>query len=168
MTAFSLDNLGQWVDLGTITPTYGTWQPFPLSAEHGFNTFRVTFNGEWFYGWHWAVLREQYYLDSQTYLKGTTRRLYPNNNPKIIYFYISEEFQLLNPVRSFEIIKQHKYIKAYGGRFTDKVFSVKLEEFIAYPDLIAQMSQQELKDQTIQQIAERVVDLLAFLLPPNN
>jgi hypothetical protein len=168
MTSFTLDTLGQWVDLGAVTPVYGTWQPFPLNAEHGFNTFRLSFTGEWFNGWHWAVIREQYFLNSDTYLKGITRRLYPDTNPKIIYFSVSEEFQLLNPVRSFEIIKQHKYIKTYGGRFNDKVFSVKLEEFVAYPDLIAQITQQELKESTIDRIAERVLDLISNLLPPNN
>lgn len=166
-SSFTLDNLGQWVDLGTITPIYGNWQPFPLNAEHGFNTFRLSFTGEWFYGWHWAVLREQYFVDSNTYAKGITRRLYPDSNPKIVYFNISEEFALLNPIRSFEIIKQHKYIKAYGGTFNDKIFSVKLEEFVAYPELIAEMSQQSLSESSINQLAEQVAQRIINLLPPS-
>lgn len=155
-----LDGLGQWSNLGTLTPSYANWQSFPTPATQGFTTFRVSFTGEWFVGgWHWIYLKEAYQTSGDK-VDGRWLRVYPDSTPKIVYIYNSPEFGYLNPQRSFEILKSHKYIRTYGGRFTDKVFSVKLEEFSPYPELIATAQEQTLKAEIIEQIAQRVVQLL--------
>lgn len=158
-----LDDLGEWRDLGTITPVYGSWVEFPTAATQGYNTFRITYSGEWYSGWHWAYIRESYFSVDRS-LKGSWRRLSPKSEPEILYLYVSDEFQWLNPRRKFELLKAHKYIRTYGGRFNDKVFSIKLEEFAPYPELLAEAQQQTLTSQTISLIAQEVIRLL----PPSN
>lgn len=159
-----LDGLGEWRNLGTLTPTYGNWLRFPQPAEQGFTTFRATFTGDWYRGgWHWIYLKEIYRggsIDNE----GKWVKVYPSESPKIVYLNTSDEFNYLNPQRSFEVLKGHKYIKTYGGRFNDKIFSVKLEEFSPYPELMAQAQEQTLKEQVIRAIAEEVIRRL----PPAN
>lgn len=156
-----LDGLGQWEDLGTVTPVYGAWLPFSVPATQGFTTFRVTFTGEWFTGgWHWAYIRENYNATGGN-TEGKWLKIYPSNLPKIIYVYSSPEFGYLNPQRSFQILKAHKHIKTYGGRFNDKVFSVKLEEFSPYPEILKEAQRQTLTAETIQLIAQEVLKLLS-------
>lgn len=161
-----LDGLGQWTTLGTITPLAGQWLRFLTPAVAGYQTFRATFSGEWFSGgWHWVWLREVYQGAVTT--EGKWIKVYPSNLPKIIYFSTSEEFNILNPQRYFEVLKAHKYQPTYGGRFSDKIFSVKLEEFSPYPELIEEATRQRLAAQSITEIVTAILEAYPQLPPPS-
>lgn len=163
---FLLNSLGTWNVLGTVTPNYGEWIFFPLPATQGFNTFRITFFGEWYSSsWNWIYIRDVYQTLGNKVVGKRWHKFYPKQEQEIASFYLMAEFGFQNLQRAFEVTKRHKY---YGQNliFNDKIFSVTLEEFSPYPELIAQLEQQTLSASTIEQIAQAVSQQQGNQLPP--
>lgn len=160
-----LDDLGTWEQLGTITPIVGEWIRFPKMSEHGYTTFRISYDVP--DGLVYSHLRLRSVWGS--YLKLATSsqqiRLYPKKESEIIQIPQTNEFNQQNLRRWFEVFKFFPYRKARRGN-SDPVYNVTLEEFVPYPETVARLEQVSLTPSTENHLVTLIMTNLQNILPP--
>ena len=103
------DNFGNWLNLGTITPSLNEWRVFPVSVWL-ISTYRISFNSTiWNYNLGWMWLRYLFYDGSTT----LSQKIFPRQSPVIINYPIPPQF--VNAGLIFPELEIKKGIRPYLG-----------------------------------------------------
>lgn len=136
----SSDLAGTWQYLGTITPTFDTWQRFPTATNSSNVTIRLTFydDGNFTKIGSLGYIRPVFVMPEVFY--GTWRRIYPSNDRLILRSAIPEEILYASDsiIRYFEVSKRAKAPRS-GWRVHDSSWSVAIESL----ELIALTEEQQ-------------------------
>lgn len=128
MTAL-VDDLGVWVQLGTINNSFN-WVSFPVSSSTGNSTYRVSFICDNFPKIKTiCYLRAVYQTLGSKIVDQKWIKLYPKPEKEIVEIPLSPLFQKQNLTRSIEIICKLKF-NPIGQTINDQPYQITLEEFL--------------------------------------
>lgn len=122
------DDIGAWLNLGTIAPEYNVWEKFPVQANFFNSVFRLTYDCS-----DYAKIRSFGYLrsvySSDVEIHDRANRFYPKPGLEIIYFKYPDDFK----VRSSYFPRRFEVMRIFKGRLNlgysaDISWTVKLEE----------------------------------------
>lgn len=134
MSKFRTDNMGQWYNLGNVTPQPFKWVKFPRATLDFNASFRLNFNnfkpkGENGYAW----LRLIYLTNARNRqpLVEQSIRIYPKAESNIVTFPYPEEFssKFIKVYRKFEIQKIIPLTRR-NGVTSFNVWNISIEELI--------------------------------------
>ena len=144
----TIDNLGEWHDLGTEQPLHDVFVPFGIQTIKNLKLFRFTFNCSDFKKINSYILVRARYLTNQSNIVGRAIRVYPQEDRTLIDLPIPESLE--NDSTYTRLIEIKKYCKRlrYVGLIADIDYSVKVEEFID-----TELTNRELLQQDSEQIS---------------
>lgn len=136
MTAL-VDDLGIWIQLGTIQPNWD-FLSFPVLTSTGNNLFRLTTLGDFSKINTFLYFRVVYLTNSGVEnVEGKWLRFYPNEQPQIIKLNSDELLLSGNLTRAIQVRKSSKWY-GYKIPITDNLYSLTLEEFIPFDEVLQQ------------------------------
>lgn len=133
MTAL-IDDLGIWVQLGSVNPNWN-WQQFPVSSSTSNSIFRVKTLGNIEEIKTFCYLRVIYLNSGTNNPDGKWIRIFPKNEQEIIDLNTSPLFTFSNISRVIEVRKS-SYYGGYNRPISDPIYTLSLEEFIPFDNVL--------------------------------
>ncbi len=128
----SLDALGEWLNLGTISPNATTWAPYDLIQPKPSQVLRVSFSGlidKKFFSY--VRIRGVYFTALKAY-KTSSIKVYPSLDTKIIELPLAEEILALKNWQLSVEIKKILGYRQYTGKILDVVnYQTQVESWSA-------------------------------------
>lgn len=137
MTRFRTDNMGQWYNLGNVTPILFKWVKFPRATLDFNASFRLNFTGynpKGDSGYAWLRLSYLTNANNRKPLVEQAIRIYPKEESNIITFPYPEEFtaKFIKVYRRFEIQKMANLPRNVGIK-TVNTWAINIEELVTNP-----------------------------------
>jgi hypothetical protein len=147
-----LDELGIWIDLGTILPN-GNWQFFPREATQGLSIFKIVWGGDLSNIKSRIQFRAIYNQYGFSVPSSRWFRLFPKQGSEICFFDFPDELKTQTVVRGFQAVKWYKYLK--NGINIDSPYSLNLQEFQPLPEFEKEI--RPLSPSLVQEIVSEVL-----------
>ena len=133
MTAL-VDDLGVWVQLGTVQPDWD-WLSFPILTSTGNNIFRLSTIGNMNKIVTFFYIRVVYRNSGSSSVDGKWLRFYPNLDQQIVEFNTNQIFTFSNITREIQVRKSSKWY-GYKIPITDEPYLLQLEEFVPFDNVL--------------------------------
>lgn len=162
MTAL-VDDLGVWVQLGTLTPRWD-WESFPVSSSTANSIFRVSTIGNFSQINTFIYVRVVYQNSGTNNPDSRWVKFYPKNEKEIIDLNTNPLFTFSNVSRIIQVRKGSRF-GGYKRPITDTIYQLKLEEFVPFDNVINNASnlpalQQAIDDSLLQLQADLTQDIV--------